>query len=766
MIKKIILFYSLLSFVCSFSVIAQRVGVVLSGGGAKGLTHIGVLKALEENEIPVDYIIGTSMGGVVGGLYSAGHSPVQIEQMVTSKEFMEWIDGKINPNYDFFFTKEDINSSFIAISLGIDSALRPSLRSGLASDFSLNFGLAENLSQAAAKSGYNFDKLLIPFRCVAAEIFTQEEVVLKKGRLNEAVRTTLSVPLFYRPIRIDGRYLFDGGLYNNFPTDVMQKEFSPDIIIGVNVSSKVYSKYPYGKDDALLGSSLVFYLLDKSDSSSVGNNGIYLYPNLQGYTPLDFDNAKEFVKIGYDYTIAHIEEIKARIKRRVSCETLNQRRNDFLLDIPPLKFNDIQVVGLKPKQDVYIKKMFGNKKNWDLYDIKRGYYRLVSENYFKSVFPTILFDKKTTYYQLELQIKPDPTLKVSFGGNISSRNTSEIFIGLQYSYFRKKLIKLSGDFYTGRFYQAAQFKARINFPSRIPFYLEPEATFNVWNFTNIKDLIYDRDGSSSIVLDQIDRKLGANFGIATGSKSKMVLSGAYFINNDSFINTNTFFSSDIFDQSNTYGEVFSIRYIRNSLNRKLYPSEGISWLITGSYINGLEKFNPGNTSILKNEIERKYNWLKFKLTHENYFKRSWYRWGYFIDVVVSNPILFSNFRSTQFKSPAFEPLNDSKMLVLTNYRAFNYAAFGIKNIFNLPKNIELRLEGYIFKPYHILIESSPQVADYKVDYEKLFLVGSAIAVYHSPIGPVGLSLNYYDDVKRWGVFFHLGYILFNQRSLE
>jgi NTE family protein len=108
MIKKIILFCSLLSFVCSFSVIAQRVGVVLSGGGAKGLTHIGVLKALEENEIPVDYIIGTSMGGVVGGLYSAGHSPVQIEQMVTSKEFMEWIDGKINPNYDFFFTKEDI----------------------------------------------------------------------------------------------------------------------------------------------------------------------------------------------------------------------------------------------------------------------------------------------------------------------------------------------------------------------------------------------------------------------------------------------------------------------------------------------------------------------------------------------------------------------------------------------------------------------------------------------------------------------------------
>jgi NTE family protein len=228
----------------------------LSGGGAKGLAHIGVLKALEENDIPVDYIVGTSMGGVIGGFYSAGYSPIQIEQIAISREFQEWVNGYTDPNYDLFFNQEEPNSSFIAVNLGIDSTLKPTLRSNLSSDFSLNFGLAEDLAQASAKSGYNFDKLFIPFRCMAAEVFTQEKIILKRGKLNEAVRTTLSVPFFYRPIKINDRYLFDGGLYNNFPTDVMKKEFSPDLTIGVNVSSKTYSSYPYGKDEVLMGSQL------------------------------------------------------------------------------------------------------------------------------------------------------------------------------------------------------------------------------------------------------------------------------------------------------------------------------------------------------------------------------------------------------------------------------------------------------------------------------------------------------------------------------
>ena len=126
---------------------------------------------------------------------------------------------------------------------------------------SINFALAELLAQSLAKGQlYDFDSLLIPFRAVAADIFTQQVVVLKQGGLHEALRATLSVPFFFRPLKLDNKYLFDGGIYNNFPVTVAREEFDPDVIIGVNVSTKVYEEYPYDQDRELIDESLLSLL--------------------------------------------------------------------------------------------------------------------------------------------------------------------------------------------------------------------------------------------------------------------------------------------------------------------------------------------------------------------------------------------------------------------------------------------------------------------------------------------------------------------------
>src|SRR5882724_12922788 len=133
----------------SFTAVAQsqKIGLVLSGGAAKGLAHVGVLKALEENEIPVDYIVGTSMGGIVGGCYAAGMSPAQIEDIMTSRAFLDWVNGRIEEKNKYFYYKKDDEPSFLKLNLSLDSTFNLILNTSIANDLALNFALAERMAQ-------------------------------------------------------------------------------------------------------------------------------------------------------------------------------------------------------------------------------------------------------------------------------------------------------------------------------------------------------------------------------------------------------------------------------------------------------------------------------------------------------------------------------------------------------------------------------------------------------------------------------------------
>src|SRR6185503_5223394 len=176
---------------------------------------------------------------------------------------------------------------------------------------------------------------------VAADIFTQQEVVIRKGLLSDALRATQTVPFFYNPVRVDGKYLFDGGVYNNFPVDIAAREFKPDVIIGVNVSSKIYDEYPYENDDKLISRSLLLLLLDKSDPSQLSEHGIYIQPNLKGFSSFDFGSAKSMIDSGYAQTIRQIEEIKSKIVSRDVCDDVAMRRNAFRDKSVPFIFDRV-----------------------------------------------------------------------------------------------------------------------------------------------------------------------------------------------------------------------------------------------------------------------------------------------------------------------------------------------------------------------------------------------------------------------------------------
>ncbi len=751
----------------SFTAYTQKVGVVLSGGAAKGLAHVGVLKALEENEIPIDYIVGTSMGGIIAGCYAAGMSPEQIESTVLSEGFLRLVNGLPEKGFNYFYHQSENNPHFLKLNLSLDSILNLQLNTSLASDVSLNFALADLFAQASAISHNNFDSLFVPLRVVAADIFTQNQVILSKGVLSDALRATQTVPFFYNPIRVDGKYLFDGGVYNNFPVDVAQDAFQPDVIIGTNVSSKVYNDYPYSLDEKLIANSLLFLLLDKSDPASVPENGVYIQPNLTGYTSFDFADAKSLIDSGYVQTMRQIDEIKEKVKSRRSCDTITAKRNAFNDRSPELVFDKLKFEGFNPKQRRYIRRIFRynekNPKSFYYTKAKRGYFKLVSENYFSNVYPNIIFDSALNTFQLKLTRRPQKNFQVDFGGVIATRDISNIYLGLNFFNFRNELLHVYTGFQTGNFYKAADIKTRIDFPFQ--FYVEPFVGFNSWDFLQSDDLLYEI--SLPTVLRRLNRKFGVNVGWPFGNQFKGVLMLEGFNNRDSYVNGEVFVSSDTLDQLRTRGYKTELLFTTNTLNRKQYASSGKAYGFAVQYFNLAESFAPGNTSVTIAPVRDTHQWFRIKATAEQYFKAGWYRPGYYAQAVFSNQPFFQNYFGTLVNAPSFNPIQDSPTLILENFRAFNYVAGGFRNVFTLKNRLDFRLEAYLFKPIEDLRQGNNQEAIVVEDLRAMYFASTAGLVMHSPMGPISLSVNYYDDKQnRLGVLLHVGFLLYNRHSID
>lgn len=746
--------------------LTQKVGLVMSGGGAKGLAHIGVLKALEEHRIPIDYVTGTSMGGIVGGFYAAGYSPEEIEKIVLSDNFVNWVNGDFDEKYNYYYSKKDENSSILSVDIALDSTLSASLNSSLASDRSINFVLAEKLAQASQVSNYDFDKLYVPFRVVAADIFTQKEVVLKNGTLNNALRATLTVPFFYKPIKIDKKYLFDGGIYNNFPVDVMKKSFNPEVIIGSNVSSKKFDEYPYKEDEELINNSLLYSLLDNSNPQALDSIGVYIEPNVSKYTPFDFSKAKSLIDSGYAATIKNIDKLKSQIDTRVAEDERIKSRNEFKEKMEPLVFTKISYYGFKNSQQKYLRSLFKKKKKefLTLEEVKKGYFKLVSEDYFKNIYPNIIWNENEGY-ELEIHAQPKRTLRLEFGGTIATRSISQIFLGARFFHFNRALFDHSVNFYTGRFYQSAQVKSRINLPVLSQFYIEPEFTFNHWDYIDSDDFFFKEDAPT--IVDQIDRKYGLTIGMPVNTHFKLEMYSAYINNRDRFSNNRDFLSTDTLDILKLSGWRYGLNLSKNSLNRRQYPNSGQMISLSLDYFDMEENYFPGSTSVLDNNIIEEKKWLRARFKFEQYVNIGSYSQGYHIESVFSNQPFFSNYTGTLINTPSFFPLQDSKSLFLQKFRAHNYLAGGFKNIITVNNNLDFRIEGFIFKALKNIKEVETQVPAYDTDLKSIFLSGTAGAVYHSPIGPISFSFNYYDDNEtKFGALLHIGYLLYNKRSLE
>jgi NTE family protein len=746
----------------------QRVALVLSGGGAKGIAHLGVLKALEENNIPIDYIVGTSMGGIVGGIYAAGLSPAQIEAIVLSEEFLSMLTGQTTKGYNFHYYSKAITPDVLSVDLSLDSIGSVQFNTSIASDAALNFALTEITAQASAIAKNNFDSLFVPLRVMASDIFSQRQVILSTGSLSDALRATQTVPFFYTPIRVEGKYLFDGGIYNNFPVDVAEDIFSPDVVIGSNVSSKIFKDYPYGQDDKLLSRSLMYMLLDKSDPDRISESGIYIQPNLEGYSSLNFSQAKALIDSGYRQTLRQLEEIKKKIARRTSREEIEGRRNEFRSRVLPFVFRSLTFTDFSQPQSQYIRRIFNLKndpqKQLTIHEIKEGYFKLVAEPYFKNVYPTIKFQADDESFSLQLAKRTQKNFTVDVGGMMATRNISNLYLGLNYYYFRKALTHAYVGVQTGSFYKSLVANTRFDFPFFGRFYFQPEVVFNNWDYVEGSDLIQK---TSTTVLKRFDRKVSLTAGWPLGRNIKSAFNISGFNNADRYSNNKQFVGSDTLDILTLGGIRSGITFTANDLNRKQYASAGKSLSLGLTYFYAKEDYTPGSTSEVEGG-QQKHRWFRIRGTAEQYFSRGRFRPGYYADVAFSNQPYFSNYFGTIINAPSFFPMQDSRTLILENFRSFNYMALGSRNVLILQKRLlDLRIEGYLFKPIEEIQSGPGQKPQTNTDLTKFYFAGTTGLVYHSPIGPISLSVNYYDDAEtKFGVLFHAGFVMFRQHTFE
>ncbi|MBU1065152.1 patatin-like phospholipase family protein, partial [bacterium] len=262
-----------------------KIGLVLSGGGAMGFAHIGTLKVLDSLQIPIDYIAGTSMGGIAGALYAVGYTGKEIEQIVRTVDWQKTFTDQPSRGKLPYFQKQDAEK--YQFELGIKDFL-PLGPGGAIVGQNIMLLFSRLVFDYADVS--DFDSLQIPFRCMAVDLITGNEVVLKSGSLAKAMRSTMAVPSIFSPVEWGDSLLVDGGLLNNLPVDVV-REMGADIVIASTVGNPNKERQEIRSVIDVLSQSFNI-LRDKTLNANVGDADILVDIKLYGLGPADFVNNK------------------------------------------------------------------------------------------------------------------------------------------------------------------------------------------------------------------------------------------------------------------------------------------------------------------------------------------------------------------------------------------------------------------------------------------------------------------------------------------
>ena len=746
---------------------AQKVGLVLSGGGAKAMTHIGIIRALEENNIPIDYITGTSMGAIIGSLYAMGYSPDDMEALLRSEDFKRWYSGQIEPEYGYYFKQNRPTPEFFNIRFSFKDSLhiKPQiLPTSMVNPIQMNLVFVELFARATAACNGDFNHLFVPFRCIASDVYNKRPLIMRKGDLGDAVRASMSFPFVFKPIEIDSVLAYDGGIYNNFPTDIMREDFRPGVIIGSVVAAN-----PGKPKENDLMSQLENMIMQKTDYTLPDSLGIVMTFKYDDVSLLDFDRLQELHDIGYNRTISLMDSIKSRIHRRTSAENVRLRRLVYRSNLPQFRFRDIYIEGANPQQQAYIKKEFHDEDHevFTYEDLKRGYFRLLSDNMISEIIPHAVYDPKNDLYSLHLKVKMEDNFSVRMGGSVSTTSSNQIYLGLGYqnlNYYSKE-ITLDGQI--GKVYNNAQLMAKIDLPTRVPTSYRLIASLSTFDYYKKDKLFSKNDKPSFNSKDERFVKLMVALPFLANKRAEISI--GYGKLQDNYFQSNVInFDKDRSDRS-TYNLLGgAIGFYGSTLNARQYATKGYFEKLVAQVFTGKEKFIPGNPTETSFTTKDRQSWLQISYMKYAYHTMTpKFTLGWMAEMLYSSKNFSENYAATMLQAADFSPTPHSKIMYNEAFRANQFLAAGIKPIFVFNDMFQVRSELYGFMPIFPIKKNALNKAYYGKAFSRFEYLGEISVICQLPFGAISAYVNHYSSPKKeWNVGLTLGWQLFNYRFIE
>ena len=355
------------------------VGLVLSGGGAKGFAYVGLLRVIQEAGLPIDYIGGSSIGSIMGGLYVIGYHPDTIAKMIRSQNWNDLLKDNIDRRYIAFEEKEYGEKSIVRLPIRNNKL---GLGSSMYQGQEINLLLNKYFSPAYKI--YDFKKLQTPFLCMGTNLLTGEGIILDKGYLPMAIRASMSIPGYFSPTDYMGYYLVDGGVVNNYPVEQV-KNMGAEIIVGGDVQSGLYPREKLNSITAIADQITSF---SRIGANRIGDSLTDLKVRFKvDYGMLDFEQYDSIIALGERVARSHFKEIKALADslNAIEYKPLKQFK---ARPLDSLEVDSIIIRGNKKLPNYYFSSLFKHKKNTKIAikDLQNSIRKLYGSGYFEHVF--------------------------------------------------------------------------------------------------------------------------------------------------------------------------------------------------------------------------------------------------------------------------------------------------------------------------------------------------------------------------------------------
>lgn len=751
----------------SFMLRGQSVSLVLSGGGAKGLAHVGVIKALEEAGIPIDNISGTSIGAIVGGLYAMGYSPDEMIEIFKSKDFENWSKGVIDEKYRYSInaaSRRDAENLKIGLTLD-KKGIQPKITSSYVNPVGMDIAFQENFAQGTAISRGNFDSLFVPFLCNASDVLKKRPVFFRHGALEHCIRTSMTFPMYFKPIYIDSALLFDGGIYNNFIWREARESFASDYVIG----SKVASNYKTINEESLI-LQLETMITDSTIYTIPSSVGMVIDMEFSDVTLLDFHKVDEIVKRGYDSALIAVPRIRQVVTRVVDTAQLAQRRLSFRKKLPPLLIGTLNVNGLNGKQEHFVNRVVvWNYRAIPFEKFKSDYYRFMSDEVFTRFYPNFTYNPTYGIFEVNVDAALKKAVDIGLGLTVSSSMGAEAFLSTKYSWLMRTSNFLYGNAYLGKLYNSARLTYSSTLATRIPCSFLAQAVVNRMDYHAGNTIPFFEDMKPAyIVEDESFAACGAVAHLSSSANISLLFSAGYKY--DKYYQTKDYNSFDIPDGTNFAFSKFTLRWEKQGLNERQYATAGRQQVLSLSVYSGMEKHSPGSTAADAVKSSRGHSFVTAYFHNESYHK-SWHKrliLGFCADAYWSTQNFFENYHASILAINQYSPTAHSHTLYLQNYRNTQYVAAGVVPIILLGKMAHIRIEAYMYQPIRKIMADSNNKPFYGGYFSNRWFIASGSLVFNTPIGPLAATVAYYPSNGGKELFYNVsfGYSIFNSRVFD